>query len=58
MIFIQVIVLLIVLGIAWKFISPYVDEPFRSIVIVLSILAFCLWLLDAFGIFHLPTLLR
>lgn len=51
MLVVQVIVLLVVLGIAWYFLAPYVAEPFKTIVIVLTVLVFCLWLLSAVGIF-------
>jgi hypothetical protein len=47
---ISIIVILVVLGIAFYFLSPYIAEPFRTIIIVLVILAVCIWLLMAFGI--------
>ncbi len=51
MIFIQIIVILVVLGIVWYFLSPYIGEPFRTMVIVVAVLAFCLWLLKQSHIF-------
>lgn len=47
---VQVLVVLIVLGIAWYFLSPYIAEPFRTMVIVIAVLLFCIWLLRAFGV--------
>jgi len=47
---IQVVVVLIVLGIVWYFLGGYIAEPFRTMVIVVAVLIFCLWLLRAFGI--------
>lgn len=55
MIFVQVVVLLVVLGIAWYFLEPYVKSPFREMAIVLAVLGFCLWLLNAFNIIHIPV---
>lgn len=52
MIFIQIIILLIVLGIIWKFLLPYIADPFQAIIQVLIILGFCVWLLDKFDIIH------
>ncbi len=47
---VQVVVVLIVLGIVWYFLSPYIADPFKSFIVVIVVLMFCLWLLRAFGI--------
>jgi len=48
--FIQLVVVLVVLGIMWYFLSGYIAEPFKTIIMVVIILGFCLWLLRAFAI--------
>lgn len=52
----QLIVVILVCGIVWQFLLPYVAEPFKTILIVLVVLVFCLWLLSAVGLFTLPVL--
>lgn len=47
---IQIVVVLIVLGIVWYFLSPYVAQPFQTMIVVIVVLLFCLWLLRSFGI--------
>ena len=51
---IQLVVVLCVLGLVWWLFSTYVlprlPEPFRTIIIVVLVLAVCLWLLDWAGI--------
>jgi hypothetical protein len=49
---ISVLLVLAVLGIAWHFLSPYIAEPFRSIMVVVAVLGFVVWLLGVFGIWH------
>lgn len=56
MIFVQAVVILVVLGIMWYFLEPYIKTPFKEMAIVIAILGFCLWLLDAFGIIHIPVM--
>ena len=46
----SILIVLVVLGIAWYFLGPYVGEPFRTIIIVVVILIFCIWLLGLAGI--------
>lgn len=43
------IVLLIVAGIVWKFLEPYIAEPFRSFVVIVIVGLFCLALLTWAG---------
>lgn len=54
----QLIVVLVVCGLAWYFLQPYVAEPFKSIVVVIVVLLICLWLLSLVGVvpFHLQGL--
>jgi len=47
---IQLIVVLIVLGIIWYFLAQYIAEPFKTILMVVIILAFCIWLLEIAGL--------
>ena len=54
MIFVQIVVLLVVIGVAWYFLEPYVKSPFREMIIVVAVLGFCIWLLNVFGIVHFP----
>ena len=51
---IQLLVFLVVVGIAWHFLSPHVAQPFNQIIVVVAVVAFCLWLLSAFGIVSVP----
>lgn len=45
------VLLLVVCGIAWKFIAPYVAEPFRTAAIVVVALFLCLAILSWAGLF-------
>lgn len=47
---------LIIVGIAWYFLKPYVAEPFGTMVVVLLVLFFVLWLLSTFGLLQVPRL--
>jgi len=47
---IQLIVALVVIGIVWYFLSGYIAEPFKTILVVVIILAFCIWLLAFAGL--------
>jgi len=47
---ITILIVLVVIGIAWFFLGPYVADPFKTIIIVLVILFFCLWLLSLVGV--------
>lgn len=59
---IQLVVVLCVLGLVWWLFSTYVlprlPEPFRTIIIVVLVLAVCLWLLDWAGILGSGPILR
>ena len=52
---IQLLVLVLVMGIVWYFLSPYVAEPFKTILVVLAILIFCLYLLGWAGLINVPS---
>ena len=52
---IQVLIALVIVGIAAYFLLPYVAEPFRKMIIVVVVLFFCLWLLGIFGIVPMPA---
>lgn len=51
---ISLVIVLLVLGLVWwlfqTYIMPKVPEPFRSVIIVVVVLAACLWLLSIAGI--------
>ena len=51
---ISLVIVLLVLGLVWwlfsTYIMPRVPEPFRSIIIIVVVLAACLWLLSLAGI--------
>ena len=51
---VQILVMLVVLGIAWYFLQAYIAEPFRKIILVIAVLFFSLWLLSVFGILNVP----
>lgn len=46
---IQLLVFVVICGVCWYFLGPYVASPFREILIVVVVLVFCLWLLGLFG---------
>lgn len=48
--FVQIVVVLVVLGIVWYFLKPYIAEPFGTIATVIIILAVCIWLLRVAGV--------
>jgi len=52
------LIFLVVVGIAWHFLKPYVAPPFDKIIMVVVILFFCLWLLALFGIVDPPQGMR
>ncbi len=54
MMLIQVLVVLIVCGIVWYFLKPYIAPPFDIIITLVVILFFCFWLLSAVGLIPLP----
>lgn len=58
MLIVQIIAVLVVCGLAWYFLQPYVAEPFKTIAVVIIVLAVCLWLLSLVGLapFHLQGL--
>lgn len=47
---ITLLIVVVVLGIAWYFIRPYVAPPFDKIVYVVAALVVCLWLLSLVGL--------
>ena len=46
----SLLIVLVVLGIARYFLEPYVKDPFRTILVVVVVLLFCVWLLSFAGI--------
>lgn len=50
----QIIMVLVVLGLVWwlfsSYVLPHVPDPFRTIIIIVLVLAVCLWLLSLVGI--------
>ncbi len=50
---ISIIVVLIVLGLVWwlfsTYVLPRVPDPFRTVIIIVLVLAVCLWLLSLIG---------
>lgn len=51
---IQIVVFLVVLGIVWwlfsTYVLPRVPEPFKTLIIIVLVLAVCLWLLSFAGL--------
>jgi len=47
---ITILLALVIVGIAWYFLQPYIGEPFRTMIIVIVILLFCIWLLSLIGV--------
>ncbi len=47
---ISILIVLVVLGIVWMLIGPYVAEPFRTVIVVVVLLCFCVWLLGLVGV--------
>jgi hypothetical protein len=51
---IQVVVVLLVLGLVWwlfsTYVLPRVPEPFKTVIIIVLVVAVCLWLLEWVGI--------
>jgi len=52
---VPLLVFIVVCGIAWHFLAPYIGSPFREICVVIFVLVFCLWLLNIFGILSVPA---
>lgn len=46
----SILPLLIILGIAWYFLRGYIAEPFQTMIIVIIVIVFVLWLLRAAGV--------
>jgi hypothetical protein len=57
MTFIQIIVVLIVVGVLLYLVQTYIPmaEPIKTIVYVLTVFLVCMWLLYAFGIWNPGT---
>lgn len=51
---VQIVVWLLVMGLIWwlfsTYVLPYVPDPFRTTIIVVLVVALCLWLLSWVGI--------
>lgn len=58
MLIIQLLALLVVCGIVWFFVKPYIAPPFDVIITVVVVLVFCAWLLSAVGLIAIPHGLR
>lgn len=52
----SIIVVLVVIGLVLYLIENYVPmaQPVKTVLRVVVVLALCIWLLNAFGIVHIP----
>lgn len=52
----SIIVVLVVIGLVLYLIENYVPmaQPVKTVLRVVVVLALCIWLLNAFGILHIP----
>ena len=52
----SIIVVLVVIGLVLYLIENYVpmSQPIKTVLRVVVVLVLCLWLLNAFGIVHIP----
>jgi hypothetical protein len=49
---IEVLVVLIVLGVAWYLVTTYIPlpQPIKIVITVVAVLALCIWMLNYFGV--------
>ena len=51
---IQIVVILLVFALVWwlfsTYVLPHVVEPFKTIIVVIMVIAVCLWLLSLVGV--------
>lgn len=44
-----IVLVLVVAGIVWTLLRPYIGEPFRTLIIIVCLLYVCWWLLRLAG---------